>query len=167
MLDPKFYHSQAVLQRLDQEAEGGPWSAVTYLRDGKAMLLGPDGAPDWAPDQFMFASDMAKGLNNWLHHDGFWIVGWTHPSRIVLLNQPGRSYTRMVMIWFDQDGDPGFTVESEDSVWKMLECGPRQWAEQAEQAWQQWERLMHEVLDPREGQTFKRAQGQTAPSQLN
>lgn len=164
MLDPKLYQSAAVLQRMDAEAEGGAWCAVAYMRDGNAVMLASQSVPDWAPDQMMFANDMAKGLNRHLHHDGFWLVGWTHPAPFVILGAAGRTYRRMVMIWCDQDGDPQFTIESEDPVWKILECGPMQWAEQAEQAWQKWHLHMREILDPREGQTFKRALGQHAPS---
>jgi hypothetical protein len=164
MIDVRLYQSSTVLLRMDAEAGNGPWCAVTFMRDGKAVLLSNQPALDWSSDQMLFANDMAKGLNKLLHHDGFWIVGWTHPAPYMLLGMATRTYGRMVMIWCDADGDPQFTIESEDPVWKILECGPQQWAEQAEQAWQKWRLHMREILDPREGQTFKRAQGQAAPN---
>ncbi len=164
MIDRRLYQSTAVTDRFDEEAAGTAWCGVTVMRDGNAVLLSDQPALDWAADCMMFACDMARALNKHLHHDGFWYVGWTHPSSVFLLGSTGRTYQRAVMIWFDSDGDPAFTVEILDPIWDILNAGPDAWLEQCEIAWQRRKHLMIEVLDPKEGQTFKQAQGEAAPS---
>lgn len=163
MIDRRLYQSSAVLQRFDLEADGTAWCGISVMRDDKPVLLSNQPELDWSPENMMFAVDIAVALNKHLHHDGFWFVGWTHPEQFVLLGK-GRTYQRAIIIWFDKDGDPAFTVEITDPIWEILSAGPDHWIEQCEQAWQKRKVLMVDVLDPKEGQTFKRAQGEIAPS---
>lgn len=90
--------------------------------------------------------------NRLLHHDGAWVAQWCLQGR------------HMNMIWLDQDGDAQFTVEFDEDAYGLVQVDLHHWLEQLEGGWQSWRRLMVDVLDPKTGQTFKRAQGQRRPS---
>lgn len=158
---------------MEAEFDGGPGVLYGFAipEDGRAT-------PFWAsasrndmpavrpvPEQQMFAADMAAALNRALHHDGAWLVAFTHPETHVMgLPLIGSSvpvpFGRWVALWIDGDGDPQFTMDNEDPFVECLVSGVQYWIEQAEQAWQRWKYHMRDVLDPRPGETFKRALGE-------
>ena len=66
-----------------------------------------------------------------------------------------------------QDGDVRFPIENEEPFHEVLKAGPIAWLQQAEVAWTTWHRLTHQVLDVRPSETYKRAQGESAPSTIH
>lgn len=161
----------AVKKRILDEAqfEGGEglyWALLVAADGQQRTLVNPPNLPGPAADQAMFALDMAPALNRHLHHDGAWIVGFTDPVQKPTALDQWTSFGRFFFLWLDADADPQFTLENDDHFADVLVQGPDYWMGQAEIAWQKWRFAMREVIDPkaRALATFKRAQGQGAPS---
>jgi len=166
-----------LLRRFELEAqfEGGDGRHYALIRrdDGSLLSHHPGSLPA-VPDQLMWADDMLRLLNRELHHDGAWVVCFTHikpqPIDCVLYNPQHGDYGRYCLIWLDQDGDPQFTqqwMEGEGELRDFADvilAGRGSTAQKCETSWQLWHEMMRKVLAPKEGQTFKRAQGQRAPS---
>lgn len=161
------------------DADGSVWCVLQRSNGDKVEVLSQAALqaghlPPLA-EQVMFAHDMVGALNRHLHHDGKWIVAFTHPSEhsARVIGQAGAVYwNRWFFLWVDKDGDPQFTMENDDLFVETLTAGPDRWMEEAEQAWQTWKHHMRDVLDvstkaQAEAVTFKRAQGQKAPSLAN
>ncbi len=153
-----------IRQRLSLEAEDtqgnltGFWAVLTRLNGETERIADTWQSPD--PTQQMFAADMAQALNKHLRHDGAWIVFFTHPGPTEAGILTESLFRCWHFLWIDEDGDPQFTVDNEDAFHVVLGEGPDHWIDQAAFAWSQWKLMMKDVLDPAEGQTFKRAQGQ-------
>lgn len=142
--------------------------------DGNLIAHGPPDSKTPIPEQMIWAGDVLKKLNKELHHDGAWVVVFTHPKVAQLLSifQDAKhcDYGRYALIWVDGDGDPQFTVEwmaGEGDLRDfddVLLAGIVSTMNKCEAAWEMWHLHMRKNLDPKEGQTFKKAQGQQAPS---
>lgn len=89
-----------------------------------------------------FAYQLRKLLQQELHFDGVWIVGWTHPpsSGNVIRTDGDTVWARLVMIWLDEDADPHYTVESDIPFSAMLQGGIASYARLADEAHQTWAR---------------------------
>ncbi len=171
----------ALLQRFRLEgqyddADGRHYALI--LRDGGDLLAHHPGSPNLDPVQTIWAGDALRLLNRELHHDGAWVVCFTHvqPQQLdSVLHNPGHaSYGRYALIWLDNDGDPQFTVEWEAGNTSDLQgfadvmlCGIESTAQKCEAAWLMWHEHMRLSLDPREGEIFKRAKGEQAPSAVH
>lgn len=167
-----------VLKRFEAEAEleegDGRFYALIHRRDGRFLAHNPIG-PELDGSQSMFAQDLLRRLNRELHHDGAWAIVFTHPrpddlpGHALLASVPWQ-YARFAIIFIDRDGDPAFTLEwvqgdgDEFDFADVMLSGIESWCDRCETAWQSWRHLMHDVLDPAEGQTFRRAQGETPRS---
>lgn len=151
----------AVRSRLAAEAQSTDWWALTRRADLSPLVIGATRTPPIA-EQRMFAMDMSAALNRHLHHDGRWIVLFTHPDRLPIIGQRGAEYRRWVLLWLDEDGDGQIPIENDEPFAMALMVGPDHWMETAEQAWQSWLHHMRTVLAPVAGQTVKRAQGQAS-----
>lgn len=148
-------------------AKGAIWS-VLLRSNGQPVEVLSTKAKGWnpLPEQKMFAHDMVRALNKHLHHDGKWIVAFTHPSTFKTPAQHATKcvyFNRWLFLFVDKDGDPQFTMDNDNLFAEVLEAGPDKWMEDAERAWQTWHTHMREVIDQK-GVTFKKAQGEKAPS---
>lgn len=173
--------SAALLQRFQLEGEVGDADGRHYgliLRDDGNLFCHHPGSPSPSPDQLMWAGDVLKKLNRELHHDGAWVVVFTHvlPVSIesVLHNATHADYGRYALIWLDQDGDAQFTVEWEAGITTdlvdftaILLAGIHSTVQKCDAAWTTWDHHMRHVLKPKAGQTFKRAKGERAPSTVH
>lgn len=176
-LDDDTLITPALLHRFKAEAtldgNNGEYYALIERSNGEFLSHHP-GAPPLIAEQIMWAADVLRRLNRELHHDGAWCVVFSDPKP----PEPGefaisighREYGRYALLWLDQDGDVQFAVE-----WVRNESGLFDWTEvllagmisvldKCEAAWSVWNTHMRQVLDPTEGQTFKRARGERASS---
>ena len=168
-LDEKILVTPALLRRFSAEAEHSAGNGSYY-----AILIGSDGGfiehqigPGLAPEQTIFGRDMVFLLNRHLHHDGAWMIVFTNPTPKPIIEIHGTVYQRFVFLWMDKDGDVRFPIENEEPFHEVLKAGPIAWLQQAEVAWTTWHRLTHQVLDVRPSETYKRAQGESAPSTVH
>lgn len=151
---------------IEAEEEHGNGSYVGYLtQENGAMVTERRWALNPEPEQYMFAEDMLRLLNRELHHDGMWVIVFTHPgpfNPIVATTE----YSRFGFIWLDSDGDPQFTMDwakgecEELDFTDVLMSGIESWADRCEAAWEQWNLYMRKVLQPKQDQLVKKAQGQ-------
>lgn len=157
--------------RAEGEQEGGDGRHVLVIRkrDG-AVLTHKPASPDLDMDQLVYAMELLQFVNREIHHDGAWVVVFTHPVAQTL-PLAGAFYARMCGIWLDQDGDPQFTIdwingESEDELTfhEMVINGVIDRAHAYEAAWQSWHEMMRKVLEPRQDQLYRKALGEQAPS---
>lgn len=168
-LDEKVLITPALLKRFGAEAEayGGEYVAYIQKMDGRLLEHQQAGSPGMTHDQQMLAHDLLNHLNRDLHHDGAWAVVGIAPnplSLVAALASPTADYRILCFLWLDAEGDVRFPLEFESSVADMAAKGIHYWLEQAENAWKTWKGLMIDVLDPKPGQQFARAQGENAPS---
>lgn len=163
---------------LEGEAEGGNGQHYALiLRDNQRdVLCHHPRSPNLAPEQLLWAEGTLRMLNRELHHDGAWVIVFTHPkpsaAQCVLLASPTHcNYERWGLIWLDADADPQFTTdwaegESEDlpDFADVMAAGPVPIVDNCETSWRlwQWQRQMLD-LRPHHGETFKRARGERAP----
>ena len=162
----KLLLGRALMQRYAQEAvfNANNKAHVAYYPTDR-MVAAITNGPQPADEQRMFGMDMIGALNRSLHRDGAWVIVFTDPVRegaIIDLSAKWL-YTRWVILWLDTDGDVQFPVENEDLLENVLAVGPDHWIEQCEIAWNLWEGNRKE-LGAKPEQTYKRAQGEVAPS---
>lgn len=171
--DDSLLATRAFRARLQAEAEfdgGNGMFQMVAVRDG-GLFVGFDSgtlAPGLTPEQQCWAEAMLTVLNREIHHDGAWVIQFTHPATNAVhgILMPGAPavYERIAFLWMDADGDVQFThdtVSPFDAVWAE---GPMPWVERCEQSWAAWDHLMNRVLERKDGETFKRAKGEQAPS---
>ena len=94
------------------------------------------------PAQCSMAAFVSDKLNRNEHHDGLWVVGWTHPPTVNDLIKSGdgnECWGRLIMLWLDEDGDPQFTVESDNDFTEMIEAGDQYYVGLAAEAWTKWD----------------------------
>lgn len=146
------------------------------LRDGGRDLIkhAPPDSLDPSPEQLLWAGDILRLLNRELHHDGAWVVVFTHVLPVdafcILRDVSAANYGRYALIWVDQDADPQFTVEwqaGEGDLRTFVDvmlAGVASTGQKCEMAWEIWQTHMRKVLEPKLGQLFRRAKGERAPS---
>lgn len=128
----------------------GYW-LIRQRSNGETYVSHKGYAPNLAEQ--IVAGELVKALNKHLPEGGAWVVAWVGWG------------TKCIALWLDPDGDIQFTVEIEEDATGIYEAGLDHWVEQCADAWRLWYVSMRAVLDPSfEDQTFKKAQGQRAPS---
>lgn len=153
-----------LLQRFETEAalEGGDgrfWACL--IRSNGDIVEHVDRGPAPLAEQRLFAHDMVTVLNNQLHHDGAWVITfnqWQKPEPKV-----APCYTRVTLMWMDQDGDVRFSIEDDRPPWEFLCDGMQEWLMKCESAWCAWLASVA-ALELKADQTYKAAQGEIAPS---
>lgn len=165
-----------LLRRFEAEAhmDGGTGQhyALIRLANGNLVKFNPR-SPALAPEQMLWADVILAFLNKELHHDGAWVVVFTHPkpspSQCTMHAPNHCDYERYGLIWLDADGDAQFTMEWAAGEGELRDfadvmiAGKESTVEKAEAAYQAW-KLTRQMLDVKPEQTFKKAQGQRAPS---
>lgn len=156
----------ATRARLQREARDHLWRAYLRAPDGTiSTLSGLQQLPKpWAPQE-VFCSELANALQQALHHDGAWIVMLSAPIVSPLWKTGIESrYQNITVFWVDADGDIQFPWEIDDRFEALAAQSMDRWLEDAEKSWQNWHFHMRTVPDTKKAQTFKKAQGQLAPS---
>ena len=110
-----------------------------------------------------FARNVLLELQAQAHHDGLWLVGYTHPpSTYGSITDTDNCWGRLFCIWFDGDGDPQYTIESDADFIDMAKRGEQYWVGMSAQAHEQWKEIygqkaMKRDMMLRESQTKKAA----------
>lgn len=164
-LDERVLITPMLLKRFSAEAEfeNGDGFYCAFIQRSNGTFLEHAEGPGADPMQELFATDMLNALNGKLHHDGAWVMLFTHHDVPVPPLAKG-IYRRFVILWMDRDGDVQFPIENDEPLHVVLAKGPDHWLEQCETAYALWHHAMREVLNPREGNLYRRARGETAPS---
>lgn len=106
-------------------------------------------------EQQVFLMELLRRLNREIHHDGRWIVAWTHGNQ------------RWIAMWVDPHGDIAFTMDNEDRWEEVIKQPMLYWVGDCEGSWTAWHHSMVTVLNPAPEAEYKRAQGQRPPSTLH
>ncbi len=113
--------------------------------------------------QQVFARKIMTELQQKAHFDGLWLVGFTHPpTTYQTLTDTDNCWGRLIAIWFDEDGDPQYTLESDLPYIKQAEVGEQYYVGLANQAHDQWKAIygkkaMKNDMMLKESQTSKAA----------
>jgi hypothetical protein len=164
----KRFHDEARFEDAD-----GRFCALILCDNGTDLIRHAPGSPDASPEQLLWAGDMLRLLNRELHHDGAWVVVFTHvqpaPVECVLHNLRASLYGRYALIWIDQDADPQFSVEWEAGTGELRDfadvmlAGRTSTVQKCETAWG-IAQTARQALDLRPTEQFRRARGERAPS---
>lgn len=170
--------TKTLLQRFELEGEaedGNGQHCGVILRDDGHIFVHHPRSPPIDSAQLLWAVRLLKLVNRELHHDGAWVVVFTHPSNVTFdspIHAEARSayYRRYGIIFCDKDADPQFTIEwlhGQNTELKDFAAvvlnGIESTAQKCEQAWKMAQ-VANQVLDRKQGETYKRARGQRAPS---
>jgi len=92
------------------------------------------------PVQQQFSRELQAHLQREHHHDGMWIVGWTHPPEFAdLIRIDGDNvWSRMIVCYLDSDADWQFSIDFERPVAEMIEDGVAYFGDQASNAFETW-----------------------------
>jgi len=183
MLDDDRLITKALLRRFAAEGEilkGDGRHYAFIRRDNGEITTHNPYSPEIIGEQTMFAVDVLNKLNRELHHNGAWVIVFTDPkpadmqNGLAVLARSGEAeYSRYVILWLDEDGDVQIPIE-----WVENECEPRDFAGVlatgleniiglCEGGWELWNLHMRKVLEPGQGELYKRARGQLPPSLRN
>lgn len=170
--------TKALLQRFELEAaeEGGnqyAYYALIRRSDGNFVAHHPN-MPHLDPMQLMWAASALTRFNAELHHDGAWVLVFTHPKppSILIADPKYVECARYVFLWLDADGDVQFPMDWMENETELLDfadvvaAGIESNMQHAEESWQRWHHLMRVVPEIKagKGQTYQRAKGERAPS---
>lgn len=175
--DEKMLFSKAIRERLDAEAalsadlgtENETWFAVLVRQDGHIVIernYDPNNrievvsVDDPPVHQILWAESMSRLLNRELHHDGAWLVAFTHPPGFseMIRTEPNMEWRRVIKLWMDVDGDVAFTADLIDPFWQVMQISEHHFAEQSEESWQRWHTIMRGALAPKQSQLINFAE---------
>lgn len=144
-------------------------------RDHANLFVHHPNSPPLDSTQLLWAGRILKLLNRELHHDGAWVVAFTHPSKISFesaAHAEARSayYLRYCLIFVDRDGDPQFTMEwLHGQNTELIDFtavvlnGIESTAQKCAGAHGMWLEAKR-MLDLKQSETYRRAKGERAPS---
>lgn len=183
-LDTDSLVTPTLLRRFRAEAllDGGDgrFHALIVLQNGLECLSHrePDDVGQEAPPHSVaLALEILTRANKELNFGGAWVCVFTHYFAPAVPRMFGE-YLRLTFIWLDQDGDPQFSMETDDPYEAMR---LRPWSNEAprddnsplivHRGWGNDFALAHEAwtasrraLDLRSGETHRRAKGERAQS---
>ncbi len=131
---------------------GASWFACVLMADGRGALTGPTPSSTQPPEDVCEALMNVAGMLNLEHHEGgHWVTAWAED--------------RMHILFRDGDGDLLFNMEI-DEPWTRVKTWPAE--ELANRAALALVQAREETrrLDAREGETYRRALGERAPSSV-
>lgn len=147
-LPNNLWTSPVLIDRLGQEADFEQPAKVQFwfsvpqadTRIGNITLKNFDNSLTNIPPHELqqdFAVALRQYMQSEIHHDGLWMVGWTHPpaSGNHLRVDGDNCWGRLVMIWLDEDGDPQFTVDSYRPFVQMMKDGISYYVNMCENAY--------------------------------
>ncbi len=156
-LPSELWNSPVIKKRLAQEATfecawGVPdkkfyWCMVPLAdsKDGIQILRNyKDSVMNADPHEMQqaFARKIMEELQQQCHFDGLWLVGFTHPpSTYGTITDTETCWGRMIAIWFDEDGDPQYTLESDLPFIEQAKAGEQYYVGLANQAHDQWKEM--------------------------
>jgi hypothetical protein len=130
------------------------WVMVPHAdsKDGVITLLNYEQSvinDDPQDIQKRFARKLMVELQRKMHHDGLWIVGFTHPpyrtTHEIITDTGDNCWNRLFAIWLDADGDPQYTFESDLPFVQQIEGGDDKAVERymglAAKSHQQWKEI--------------------------
>lgn len=145
------------------EFEGGDGKYAAFIQKRDRNILSHTLSCKPGMLEQFFAEDMLNALNKHLHHDGAWVIVFTHydPPRPPFSEGV---FNRFVLLWLDEDGDVKFPLECVHPLHKVMEeSGIDSWLSQCEAAWTLYKHT-ERVLDPQPSEQYRKAAGETAPS---
>jgi hypothetical protein len=178
-LDESTLITSDLLRRFELVAKEGNGTTAYYAlirrSNGEILTHHPFGMSA-DPAQLLWGAEVLAALNTCLDHDGAWVVVFTNPKPGLSIGSADfkhRQYSRYCLMWMDQDGDVQFDqewVEGEGerdlmTFPQVIAAGIHSTMEKCEASWQFWANNQR-VLELTEGQTFKRARGQS-PKRVN
>lgn len=92
--------------------------------------------------QQAFAKEVQGELQRHASEGGLWLIGYTHPPDTYgVITDTENCWNRMIAIWFDEDGDPQYTVESDRPFVQQAGFGAKYFVGLASNAHGQWKEL--------------------------
>lgn len=164
-LDDNTLITPLLLRRFRAEAEfdGADGRYVAFMQKSDGGFLGHSYMCRAGMLERLFAEDMLVALNKHITHDGAWVIIFTHYEQPKPPMAEG-VFHRFVLLWMDKDGDVKFPLECPTPLHKVMETATiDNWIDQCEGAWILW-RHTEDALDVRQGDQYRRALGEKAPS---
>jgi len=157
-LPSNLWNSPVIKKRLMQEAgfesnhgiseKQHYWCLVPHADSGDGTVIlrnyPENSIVDADPHEMQqeFARNVMWSLQTQAHFDGLWLVGFTHPpTSYGVITDTENCWNRLMAIWFDSDGDPQFTLESDLPFVKQLEAGEQYYVDLAQQSHEQWKEI--------------------------
>jgi hypothetical protein len=156
--------------------DGGDDTHFALMQKADRQFLAHNpGSPELDPVQMVYSQKLLQRLNQDLHHDGAWVLLWSHPGHYAAFMHVPGAYSVMNLIWVDRDGDAKVRLEwvagqNEDviGIIDLLLQGELPMCDQAETAWLMAQELLRATLDigmnGGNDVTYRRALGEAAPT---
>ncbi len=143
-------------------------AGVLYWLEGDELIAEPIGKVFPTEEQDTLARMIVDDLNSRFAHGGEWKLlytgvmkqQWDKISRIFRPHYP----TIIKLMWYDADGDHHFNSLCEDPHDVILD-NYAGYLMGADQYWHEYQRFINEIIQPRPDQMYRKAKGETPPSQ--
>ena len=155
MLPSNFWNSPVIRKRLYQEAGFETAAGISAKNQYFFIAPFPDSFagdiflrnyspgpidPDPHEMQIEFSRSVRNLLQSNCGHDGYWLVGWTHPPETYesIRIDGDNCWNRMAILWADSDGDFQFCFDSDIPFIEMFDNGDLYYVNMLETAWNKW-----------------------------
>lgn len=158
-LPSNLWNSPAIRERLELEAtfdcargvslKKHYWVIVPHADGEQGFIVlsnfDPNDPANMMPHEMQqqFAIEIQRMLQKEAHHDGLWVVGFTHPPSTyqVITDTGDNVWGRTICLWLDGDGDPQYTVESDIDFVQQIQNGVEYYANLANEAHEAWKEM--------------------------